>query len=36
MTYKTRRYKQGLSGKKPGWIKIDEEGYEAQADGYRD
>jgi len=34
--YKTRRYKEGLSGKKPGAFYLDEEGHRAQASGYRD
>jgi hypothetical protein len=36
MDYKTRRYKQGLEGKKPGSIYLDNEGHRAQRAGYRD
>jgi len=36
MSYKTRRYKEGLSGNKPGWFVLDEEGHRAQETGYRD
>jgi hypothetical protein len=36
MSYKTIRYQQGLSGKKPGWVTIDKEGHQAQEVGYRD
>ena len=35
MSYKTRRFKEGLSGKKPGSIYIDKEGHQAQESGYR-
>jgi hypothetical protein len=34
MSYKTRRYKQGLSGEKPGWLVLDKEGHRAQTRGY--
>jgi len=36
MNCRTRRYKEGLGGKKPGFIWIDEKGHRAQAAGYRD
>jgi hypothetical protein len=36
MSYKTRRYRQGLSGEKPGWIVLDKQGHRAQEAGYRD
>src|SRR5438445_6508254 len=35
MSYKTNRYRQGLSGKRPGWVYVDEEGQKAQEAGYR-
>ena len=34
MSYRTRRFQQGLSGKKPSSLYIDEEGHEAQEAGY--
>jgi hypothetical protein len=34
--YERSRYKDGLSGKKPGWIVIDEKGHRPQEAGYRD
>ena len=36
MSYKTKRFREGLSGKKPGSIYIDKEGHRAQEAGYRD
>ncbi len=36
MSYKSSRYKQGISGRKPSWIQFDEEGHKAQESGYRD
>ena len=36
MDYKTRRYKQGLSGNKPSPFWLDKEGHRAQDQGYRD
>ena len=36
MSYKTTRFKDGLSGKKPGNIYIDETGHQAQESGYRE
>jgi hypothetical protein len=35
MSYKTRRFKEGLSGKKPGQIYIGEKGHKAQEAGYK-
>jgi hypothetical protein len=35
MDYKTRRYKEGLSGHKPSSIYFDKEGHRAEAAGYR-
>jgi hypothetical protein len=35
MSYRTQRYKQGLSGQKPGFIVIDKEGHQAQEEGYQ-
>lgn len=35
MGYKSYRYKEGLSGKKPSWIRLDEAGHRAQEVGYR-
>jgi len=35
MSYKSRRYQQGLSGQKPGWISFDKDGQRAQEAGYR-
>lgn len=34
MSYESDRYKQGLSGKRPGWIVLDETGHRAQTAGY--
>jgi hypothetical protein len=36
MDYKTRRYKEGLEGKKPSISYLDEKGHRAQQAGYRD
>jgi hypothetical protein len=36
MSNKTRRYSEGLGGKKPGMIYLDKEGQRAQEAGYRD
>ena len=36
MDYRTKRYKEGLEGKKPGMFYVDEKAHKAQAAGYRD
>lgn len=36
MDNRTRRYKKGLEGNKPGWIWLDDKGQRAQEAGYRD
>jgi hypothetical protein len=36
VSYKTRRYQEGLSGKRPGVIYVNKEGHRSQEAGYRD